>query len=54
MEHVVAAGLEPATKQVLEQKGPEISDVGVVVDGGPAGVERYAAGLERRKLLNLT
>ena len=40
VEDLVAAGLEPAPQQVLEEERPEVPDVGVVVDRGPAGVQR--------------
>src|SRR4051794_31431022 len=53
MKNVVAAGLEPAPEEVLEQEGPKVSDVGVVVDRWAAGVERDPARLERLERLDL-
>ena len=52
MEDLVAAGLEPAAQKVLEEERPEIADVGVVVDGGTAGVERHPARVERLERLD--
>jgi hypothetical protein len=45
VEDSVPAGLQPPSQQILEQEGPEIADVRVVVDGRSAGVERHPAGL---------
>ena len=53
VEDVVPARLEPAAQEVLEQERPEVSDVGVVVDGGAAGIERDPARLEGNERLDL-
>ena len=42
VEDLEPAGLEPAAQQIFKQEGPEVSDVGVVPDGRPAGVQRDA------------
>jgi hypothetical protein len=44
MGEVVAAEFEEAAKNVLEDEGAVIADVGVVVDGGAAGVHGDLAG----------
>src|SRR3954468_12097600 len=53
VKDLVAARLQPAPEEVLEQEGPEVSDVGVVVDRGTTGVERYPARLQRLERLDL-
>ena len=54
MEHLVAAGLEPAAEEVLEQERPKVPDVSVVVDRRPAGVERHLPRLQRGEGLDAT
>ena len=51
VQDVVAARLEPAAQEILEEERPEVADVGVVVDGGAAGVERHASRLNGRERL---
>jgi len=43
---LVTRQLQSAAQNVLEEEGPEIADVGVVVHRRPAGVEAHAAFLE--------
>ena len=45
--HLEARGLEGALEQILEQEGPQVADVGEVVDRGPTGVEGDHAGIQR-------
>jgi len=35
----VVVVFEPSFEEVFEEKGAEVADVGVVIDGGAAGVE---------------
>jgi hypothetical protein len=42
-----------ATDQVRQQEGAHVADVGVAVDGRPAGVERQQSRHERADLLDL-
>ena len=44
--HVVARKFQVAVHQVLEHIGPVVAHVGEVVNGGPAGVEADAPGLD--------
>jgi len=39
-------------QEILEDVGPPVADVGVVVDGRPAGVELDDPGLERDERLH--
>ncbi len=45
--HPAERALEEAAEQVGEEEGPEVPDVGIVVDRGPAGVERDVGGVRR-------
>ncbi len=53
VEDLEPARLEPAAQEVLEQEGPEVSDVGVVVDRGPAGVQRRPPRVKGHERLDL-
>ncbi len=43
----VAGGAQPAAHEVVKDKGPEVADVGVVVDGGAAGVHADEVAFKR-------
>ena len=49
----VAARAQPAAQDVREHEGPEIADMGVVVDGRPAGVHPHDVVVEGIELLQL-
>ena len=53
VKDLIPARLQPAAEQVLKEEGPEVPDVGVVVDCGAAGVERDLALLEWLEELDL-
>jgi hypothetical protein len=44
-EDMVSPGFEVALEQILKEIGAEVADVGVVVDGGTAGVHADRASL---------
>ena len=49
--HLVAQIAQAAPQDVFEDKGSQVADVGVVVDGGAAGVELDLPRLERLERL---
>ncbi len=51
--HLVAAIDQPAAQNVLESEGPQVADVGVIVDRGAAGVHAHGIAFERLKRLHL-
>jgi hypothetical protein len=51
LRHLEAEELEGAAQQVLPDVGPEVSDVGVVVNRGTAGVHTDLSGLQRPERL---
>src|SRR5439155_2992731 len=53
LRHPVALLDEHSPEQVLEEKRPKVTNVGVVVDGGPAGVHPNVARLDGQKLFEL-
>ena len=50
--HLVAEVLEGAVEEVAEQVGPQVADVGVLVDRAAARVDRHEAGLDRLERLD--
>ncbi len=49
--HTPPEELEGPPQHVLEEKGPQVADVGEVVDGRPAGVDPGVARLDRLERL---
>jgi hypothetical protein len=49
-----AGGVESSAEGVIEHEGAQVADVGIIVDGGATGIERYLAGFEGGYLLNLS
>ena len=56
VHHVIeleAARGEPAAQDVLKSEGPQVADVDVVVDRGPAGVHAHDVVVEGGERLHL-
>ena len=54
MGSVLYVSGEESAEQILKNKGPEITDMRVVVDRRPAGVERNLSRLKRREFLEFS
>ena len=52
VDHIVAGDLEKAPQKVAEEKGSEVSNVGVVVDRRAAAVHPNGSGLHGLEIFN--
>ena len=48
-----SASAEPAAEDVLEGEGPQVADVDVVIDGGPAGLHADGASIGGGEVFDL-